>query len=451
MNKLLLVLSGLALAGSAYAADDTQLKFNGEIRARYNNVMNAAGVKGGGQPVQNQSNWEQRSLLGFTAMKGESLTGHIKFLNAGEWGRDATTGDLTTTDISRTGQDNTVVLLESWVWWKANDMLALRWGRGGMDIADGSVVSKNEYDQVPTVFEGVLGTFDFGFSTLNVFGVKSAELEKVSTSSAYDKEANFYGFSFDFKNLPDVIKMANLHVIFENQDKGAVLNATTASPTTLSGKSYTRYGLTIGGDVSGFDFKGTYAGLTGKQRATNADNDVTVNASMMDFAAGYTLADMMSMRLGLVYHSDTGENDDNTTTDDQKKTTQYDAFHYDTHNYAGKMDIVKWGNSTYVGGNFKMAPMDKTTLGLEYLVFTRSSTKAAASFATGRVSAPGTNDKSDVGSELDFWVDHKYSDAFSTGIRIGMFTPGEYLMYSGATKTEKEGVTDAQIHATYKF
>ncbi len=448
MNKLLLVLTGLALAGNAFAADDTQLKFNGEIRARYHNQMNVNGMKGGGQPTENQNKWEQRSLFGITANKGENFTGHLKFLNASTWGRDTTTGDLGTTDISRTGQDNTVVMLESWVWWKTNDMMSLRFGRGGMTIADGSVISTNDYEQVPRVFEGVMGSFDFGFAALNVFGVKAAELGTGAASAAgggfvnaYDRESNFSGLSFDFKNLPDALKMANVHVIMETQDVGA-----GASASTANGKSNTRYGITLGGDTNNFDYKGTYAGVSGKNRAADPNNDVKVNASMMDFAVGYTLAEMMSMRFGLVYHMDSGDNDDDTKT-----LNTYDAFHYNKHDYAGKMDMVGWGNLTYVGGNFTMTPADRTNVGLEYLVFTRSSDKSAATM-TGGIAAPGTNsDKKDIGSELDIWADHSYTDAFSMGARIGMFTPGEYLMYSGTTKTEKEGVTDFMVTGTYKF
>lgn len=444
MKKLLLVLAGLGLATSAYAADDTQWKHNGEVRVFYKNTKNTAFEKSP-KMSQDKGGWFQRTKFGVTANKGENLSASVTMLAAGAWGRNFGAGDARDS-IALAAEKNTVGLLEGYIWWKPSDMFSLRMGRGGFTIADGAVVSINDTEQVPVVFDGVLGTFDFGFANMHVFGVKGAELAENATGLVYDKEHNFYGASFDFKNLPDFLKTANVHFIKENKD----VWGTTVG--THEGSDNLRYGLTLSGDMSGFDYKATYAGLNGKERSTTLDknNDVKTNASMFDLAAGYTLAEMMNTRIGVQYHMDSGDNDEDNKTDNT-----YEPFFYDRSPYAGAMDIIGWGNSTYLGAFVSMKPQDNTTVGLNYYMFSRTSDKAQVSTPGSDYSFAGTwgtaaNKKKPIGSELDLWAKHTYEGGFEVVARYSMFTAGDFIK-EHAGGTAPDSISQLKVQGTLRF
>src|SRR5690606_19755089 len=111
-------------------------------------------------------------------------------------------------------------------------------GRGALELADGTVVSKNEFEQVPKSFEGVAGMFDFEFGKLSLIGVKGLDTQAAGLSSK-DAEANFYGLTFELKNLPEFLKLAHVHYITE------VANARTA-PAEQTNRN--RIGLTVDGE-----------------------------------------------------------------------------------------------------------------------------------------------------------------------------------------------------------
>jgi hypothetical protein len=392
-------------------------------------------------------------------MKGENLVGHVMLSNAQNWGRTFTASSGTSANaavdsvdnISQENGKNNVNMLESYIWWKTNDMFSLKMGRGMFTLADGAVVSANDYEQIPKTFDGVLGAFDFGFMGLNVFGVKGAELGSGNPSAgtaalAYDREQNFYGFSADFKNLPDMIKMANVHLIKEVQDNNT---ATADATTATAGKDWLRFGLTVGGDWMNVDYKVTYANLSGKRRglsaAANATNEVTTNASMLDLGAGYTFSDMMKLRIGAVYHMDSGDNDDETKTNNT-----YDGFHYDKHMYLPETGAISaLGNLTYFGAKVTLEPMENTTVGLSYTDYSRSSEKAEVSNAVSHTA--GTHKEKGLGNEVNILAGHKYSDAFNIGFRYSMWNYGEYFKKANAVEVKRAGTNQWLVSATLKF
>src|SRR5690606_20659827 len=123
-------------------------------------------------------------------------------------------------------------------------------GRGALDLADGTVVAKNDWEQLPYTFEGVYGAYFTEWANIGLFGVKGM----TDGGSDVAPDVNFYGVSFDFKNLPEWLKMANLHV----------LQSKATATVTNDKESVLRYGITLKGDSSGIDYRVTYAGQTGE-------------------------------------------------------------------------------------------------------------------------------------------------------------------------------------------
>lgn len=415
MKKLLFAFASLALISNAVAQDGADMKWNAEMRFRFNGVENAGMA---------EKSWDnetrQRTKLGVTMTKGEDLTATVTLLAASTWGNSGngnTSGDFT----EATAESN-VYVYEAFAFWKAMDNFALKIGRGALDLADGSVVAKNDYEQTPWAFEGVYGVYFTEFANIGVFGVKG-----MNDDSTNDADINFYGASFDFKNLPEWLKMANFHLL---QSKANGLAGTGVADEKL------RLGLTLKGDTSGVDYRATYAMYSGEQTsgATTTDNE----ASMIDAEVGYTLPDMMNMRIHALYHTDTGE-------DSGSDNTRYDAFFYEQHANAGLMDILDWGNLTYIKLGVALEPAEMTKVGIDYYMFTATE-KADTTVGTtnaGTVTTGGTDDE--LGSEIDIWATKTLSNGVDLNARIGMFQAGD------AFGANPEDVTDFSLGATFRF
>ena len=98
---------------------------------------------------------------------------------------------------------------------------------------------------------------------------------------------------------------------------------------------------------------------------------------MIDVQLGVTLEDSNNMNFYVGYHTDTG-NDDATSSDIE----QYRGFYYNRHEFAGLMDVVEFGNLTYIHAGFSMDPMENLTLGLKYHIFTATEKEDTTNFLT---------------------------------------------------------------------
>jgi len=304
--------------------------------------------------------------------------------------------------------------------------------------ADGSVVSKNDWEQTPWAFEGAYGVYFTEFANIGVFGVKGMndDIGDDATTIADDNTAdvNFYGLSVDLKNLPEWLKMVNIHAL---QSKATGIDGTLLGLGADLQDEKLRLGLTVKGDTSGFDYRATYAMYSGEltDGATTTDND----ASMIDAELGYTMADMMNMRVHALYHTDSGQ-------DSSSDNTRYDAFFYEQHANAGLMDVVGWGNLTYIKVGVALEPVEMTKVGVDYYMFTKTE-KTDAIVGTsnaGLLTNTGTTDD-DLGSEIDVWATRALSNGAELNARIGMFQAGD------AFGANAEDITDFSLGATFRF
>lgn len=405
MKKLMFVVASLALASIAMAADGTETKFSGELRGRYLMADNPSMAPDA--TADGSSGWMQRTKMGVTFSKGEDLMGQFTFMHNANWG-DAANGGAANGGVAAGTSD--VWASEAWGFWKATDNFSLRIGRGGFQIADGSVVGTNDWAEMPKAFEGVLGTWYTEFANIHGFGVKG--VDSTGAVGTDTPEANFYGLSFDVKNLPEALKMANVHFLQINSHDVIAAGVMT---NTL------RYGLTLGGGLNNFDYRATYAGYSGEAKMGATSTDMT--GSMFDVEAGYTLPDYMKWHFGVLYHMDSGEDAD------ASKTTQYNPFHYNEHENAGLMDVIAWGNSTYIKVGTSIAPWENSTIGLDYYMFSLSEEADTVNYQTAGYGAARNATLSDaVGSEIDFYATKTYANGFSAGLRYGVFTPGDYYV-----------------------
>src|SRR6476661_214412 len=201
--KLLLVLIVSSLS-SVVLAQEVEIKHSGEFRARYLNHRNstAQDLTPSGKDADS-TDIDHRFKLNLTARKGESLQAGLTILHASGWGEanSSTTGP-TQIPSSRDefDDDNILFANRAWGWWKANDSVSFKFGRVGLELADGSVFSENDWEQFPVSHDGVLALWDINLGKFTFFGIKNREFGAGTLSS--DAEENMYGFAFDFKNVP---------------------------------------------------------------------------------------------------------------------------------------------------------------------------------------------------------------------------------------------------------
>lgn len=447
MKNLLSVLALVVAAGAAQAADNTDFKWNAQMRTRYTNNENSGFVT-----TQN-NNFVNRNKLGMTMQKGESLSANVTLLQNMQWG-NSTLGQPSAGATN--SANNLLAVNEAWVWWKHSDTMSMKLGRASMTVADGKVISSNDYEATPFAFEGAGLIFDQDFGRISLFGVKAVDgllTQTVPSTVATDPEAVYYGVSFDLKNLPDALKMVNIHLLQENTD---INSATGAAPTTTGGiptssapgLSVLRYGLTVAGETNNIDFDLTYAANQGKYKYT--DKDVDWKGSMIDATVGYSMPEMMAFRVGLNYHTDTG-NDSGTPENEQ-----YQPFFYERHKTSGLMDVVGWGNLTYINAKLEMDPMEATTVGLQYTMFSRTTDKDSAyqqgsGANVGSALSSNSNSEKAIGSEIDLSVNHNYGNGVEMGLIYGMFTPGDYLKKNLAATVDAKNHNKIIANAKFTF
>jgi hypothetical protein len=422
-------------ATAAHAQDATEFKNGGEFRVRYENFFN----KSGSEASAAEQHTDARMKWDMNIRKGEKLQAHVTLLHNARFGGalpDMNTG--TQASYSPTGTQNVLVVNRAWGWWRASDAVSFKVGRIGIEFADGAVFSENDWENVPYAHEGLDIAFDTSFAMFNVYGIKVAELGAGGGNS--DPETNLYMATADLKNMPQAIKMANIHLLDY-----------VSNSTGTGGANWQHVGLTVGGDVAGFMYKVTGAFQFGKSLndVVAPTTEQTLSANMFDVMVGYGLPETMGLKISAGYHMDSG---DDSGTDD--KNNAYQTLFYDKHNYAGLMDVVEWGNLSYWNINASIMPMEDLEAGVGFYMFSKTKSGGATTFGRG-IAMPagntGNTAESDLGSEIDIFANKSYGPDLKIGARYSMFNPGSALKNVGtgqATAQDKmahEGYLQASI------
>ncbi|MES2965482.1 MAG: alginate export family protein [Bdellovibrionota bacterium] len=434
MKRIALLVGVLAMTAAANA-QDAEFKNGGEFRVRYENDVNRTGQEAGLQ----QANTHARMKWNVTARKGEKTQAFLSLIHnsqfgTGTGGTNGTMGAATnvdTTSGTATNQGNSLVVSRAWGWWKASDSVALKVGRMGIEIADGAVFSEDDYFAYPITFEGLNAAFDSGFAAFNFWAVKTAENAPNNNNS--DPETNRYILSADLKNMPEVVKMANVHLVQTNADQTAGAGSA----------NWQHLGFTFGGDAGAIMYKATGAFQMG-QFAKTAAADQKINANMFDVMVGTAMPETMGLKVSLGYHMDSG-NDGAATAD---KTELYQTLSYDSHNYAGLMDVVQWGNLSYLNLNASIMPAEDLETGIGFYMFSKTKENGGVTAGPG-YNGPAAGAKKDLGNEIDLFANKSYGNDMKIGARIGMFMPGAAI--KDATPGTDKTLTDFLVQASMGF
>jgi hypothetical protein len=453
----LAVLVSFVPAANAQDKGKSDFSHEAEYRVRYWWTQNPGGDKGNGAAnrKENDSDVDHRFKLGTMFRANEKFTANLTLLHNANWGQETNGDAVGDTKINNAGEtENFLTVNQAFASWMMSEDFNIRVGRQNYQIADGYVMGMNDWLSSPYAFEGLLANYELEFGKFQAFAFKYRDMENSASSSASkDPEHNAYGLNFDLKTMPEWMKVLSVHVIKDNADAVSESSPSSKVRTGLHGQDVLRYGAMATFAFSIVDVKAWYAATTGKNKYYNASlADVTERDSegqMMQAEVGATFAGFMNSRVFVQYHQDSGDTD---STDGKDGT--YDSYFYERHANSGLMDLIDWGNLTYVSIGWTAKPTDRTDVGLLYTMFSRTeSGDRAAGLApvagingtdlTSGVNNGWTGDK--LGDEIDVWAEHKYDGGLSTVARLGYFMPGEVFKKSTATAGGSEIDRDEKI------
>ncbi len=458
MKRMLAAVALVAFLPTAHAQDKSksEISHDAEFRVRDTFFQNSTGSSKVSPGDLNGI--EQRFKLGLGFKANEKLSATLTLINQATWGQmngetvglqsNPQAGGLAATE------DNFMSVNQAFMNLQATDDVTVKIGRMNFGFGDGTVMAVNDWDATPDSFDGATVTYEMDAGRLTGFGFKHRELTStawvgagpVGNSASGDPEQNSYGLVFDLKTMPDWLKSLNVHLIKNNSD--ALAAAAPSAPTVQDinmGKDEMLYGLTAGFGFNIINVTADYNVESGK--ATWIDSagatygqktSFDVEANMMQLKVDADLSNFMGSHAFAVYHVDSGDSEAQSATNKKFKT--YDGYFHDSHGANGMMDMIGWGNLTYMGLGYTIKPQDPCTFGIAYYKFTRTekdtATKAAAATNAGANGGNlGNSDglKDDIGSEIDVWAEHKYENGLSVMAMVGQFMPGAYLTSPVAT------------------
>lgn len=447
MRKALALAAFLAMAPYAQAQTEGgtgTFTPNAEYRLRYQYDQNVAADKDTEPTSQNAIT--QRFKLGGTFKATDKLSATFTLLHNATWGSNdlgvtGGTGDAKAQQNGIGDAENMVLVHEAYGSWMVSDEFTLRFGRGSFTFGDGTVIHGNDWEATPYAFEGALGTYEMEAGRLSAFFVRFAEYSSgtapASGATDQDAEANSVGLTYSHKTLPEFMNRADIHVI--KNTKAFTSGAGTAAAQL--GQDMLRYGVSLGGDVDMIDWRAAYNAHTGDYLST-ASAKLDGAGNMMEAEIGGNFEEFMKSRVYVLYHQDSGDSD---ASDDKVET--YDSYFYDKHYNAGLMDVIGWGNLTQISVGYTLEPMDATTVGLHYHMF--SKTEEAGAYVTGinggAITANDTT-KDELGQEIDLVGTHTYDNGLMVLGRLGMFMPGDALK-----PTHEDTYTTVFVEAKMNF
>ncbi len=434
----------------AQAADDTEIKLNGDFRARYENFQNPTAVY---NASDSEGHANHRFKLNTAVRKGENLNAFLTLIHGAEWGSH--TGDAVssinskgtgnTDDGTKDGINDTqnmILVNRAWANWRSSNLLSFKVGRVGLELGDGTVFSENDWERTPTSHDGILSQWEVAFGRFDFFAIKTHEYGQGFVN--HDAERNLYGVSLSVKSIPQWIKILNLNFIQVVKDETGT--GASSSPAYLDGAKVNeqRVDLTLSGDTGRLFYRlsGAYVFGLGKTNSLNLERTLNISEYMVDSSVGMNWNSSQSFKSFLNFHADSGTKD--LSTD---QAHGYESMYYDIHRYGGFMDIVRWGNLTSTNLALAYNPAEDIEIGLGYFYFTRSVT-SDASTAAGATASPtnfgpeyktlsAASSLTELGHELDLTLIKSFDNGLKFTTAINGFLPGAAIRDSNTPKKDR--------------
>jgi hypothetical protein len=418
MKKLLVGMAALSIGAAAQA----DVKFSGDTLISYANVGNAQGVKD-----SNSEGWTLWNNLYVDGNKGENLSYRLQLRHVVDMGARAgvtpSAGTDATSDghLDATNSNDLVFVQEAVGYAKVGDNGTISFGRSGLELNSGELISKRSFDNSMVAFDGIRYVHDAEWGRLGLS-------YSVSAKSGTNR-IKFRGLSYTFKNTPEAISNLELHYVNAHAD-----GSTLASVSGINGNnSRTWIGLNAKGEMGMADYRLNVENFTGK---TNPSTDA--KATMIDLELGYRMS-FKDSRISLGYHTD-------GTTDDGF----YDGLYYDNHKYAGLMDVVGWGNLQDISLGYTMKD-GNCDFGFAFHQFARVKGDKEITNASGSKLVTTGNEDTAIGSEIDVWYKHTYDSGLFVYAELGQFSAGDAYKAITTSGYGDENITRLYVETGFDF
>ncbi len=480
MKKLIMLAAVLGLAHTAQAESEISTKAEYRVRAAISQ----------GADLQNDSTEnavKHRFKLATEYKASDTLAAQLTLVHNAGWGAQDVVFDNGTLISDRSnvnpnngtndilGGSTGLVVNEAYATWRLSDELTLKLGRGSFEGGAGTSIAANDFQDVMTAFDGVAAIYETDFARITGYLIKFADFGFDTSSSSspnFDPEANTVGLNADLKFAPELFEFFNIGINQVRRDEYTViaefpdsaLPPGTPVPINRNKETFLKYSLSFKANFAEmFSFRAVYGANTGEYSDIAGDKG-DIKSNMLDLEAGVHLEDTMNLKFSIGYHQDSGDSD---PTDDNSE--HYNSYYYDIHRYAGLMDVVKWGNLTYLSAKVSMEPLENFTIGAQYHIFTATEKEGytdISSFSSGNGGFRGINSSlngistatggavqagavnaidDDIGSEIDLYATHKYDNGLSLTARYGLFMVGDRVKNA----TTANPLFEAQDHQTF--
>ena len=377
--------------------------------------------------------FSQRFLLEKDFHINHQLKGRLALIHTSLWGDNSwveTSRHPNAATPDRLARDNALLINEAYGRWAPFDELHFRVGRGTFDLNNGTVISSNDFQEVPTTFDHILVAYHHESFRIDFW---YTELANFLDDTMKNRHSGFFTLNADLSNIfTNIFDFASVHLIYAERN-ASVIDETLSD---LGDTSDFRYGIAIAGASQhpprGLDYKLAVSGHRGTLTHANGDTE----GFMVDLKAGYTFHEWLNLRIFAGFHLDSGDDDGDINSGSKR----YDSFFYNFHDNAGEMDILQWGNLVYWNVGLTLQPIDHLTVGLAYFMF--QAAEANDGFHAQGGGSRGisqdywshaNNGSKELGSEIDVWATKSFGRHLGFSFTYSLFIPGDYFAAENGT------------------
>ena len=368
------------MVGTSYA--DVKVS-GGELRVRGVMVDN-----GDSTPPSDGGFFEQRTRLNVDATADDAKV-FIQVQDSRKWGEKALAGK-DNTEVTGTDEEALDVSQGYVEFGKLFDRpLSVRLGRQAMAYGEHRLIGSLEWSNNARRFDAIKFTYKHDAVDIDVWTSKVSE-----TAEDWAHDDNVNGIYATLKNIP-------------NNAVDIYLLQKIAGSTTLDSNFYT-IGGRVKGDVKNInvDYNAELAFQSG-----DYDDDSSQSASAFALRAGYTLADMLGLRIGVEYDAATGNEAGVSPGTSNADNEAFDNLYPTNHYLYGYTDDVKWSNTNAFSVNASLKPMDKVNLSVEYWNY--------------KLAEKNTAGDDDNGTEINVKVNHEMSKNINCELAYAMRDAGD--------------------------
>lgn len=383
-------LLGLFFASFVKEALASEVKVGGEIRVRGEGVSNdTTGIK-------NQEQIIQRTRLNVDAKIDEKTKAYIQVQDSRAWGSDGTSdgggtgqdnASTSTTISGTTATSSTTVNSEStdikqaYVQFDsiAEQPLSLKLGRQVMAYGDHRLIGGFEWSNTARSFDALKLMYNTDTFGMDLFYSKMKESVTNDTTD-FKTSGTTDDKDYTFSGLYAIIKAIQNNTIdlYALQDKN---DATEKNVLT--------YGARLNGKFADADYTAEYA-LQGGDNMKSGGTTISQESNALTVKAGYTLKDIMGLRIGAEYDTATG--DKSSTAD---KNEAFQNLYPTNHPLYGFTDDIIWSNMSAMSLNVGLKPTETLWVGAEYWKYSLAEKDASG--------------KDDLGSEINIMARNSLS------------------------------------------